>query len=73
MSYRIPDSLIAEANAALIEAHEDEYGALQRKLKRRGLDIEAITAQVAAFAVAVPTWGVGTGGTRSARFPGPGE
>ena len=26
-----------------------------------------------AFAVAMPTWGVGTGGTRFARFPGPGE
>ena len=29
--------------------------------------------KVAAFAVAVPSWGVGTGGTRFARFPGPGE
>ena len=27
----------------------------------------------AAFKVAVPSWGVGTGGTRFARFPGPGE
>ena len=26
-----------------------------------------------AFGVAIPTWGVGTGGTRFARFPGPGE
>ena len=26
-----------------------------------------------AFRVAVPSWGVGTGGTRFARFPGPGE
>jgi L-rhamnose isomerase / sugar isomerase len=26
-----------------------------------------------AYSVAVPTWGVGTGGTRFARFPGPGE
>ena len=26
-----------------------------------------------AFSVAIPTWGVGTGGTRFARFPGPGE
>ena len=25
------------------------------------------------FAVAVPSWGVGTGGTRFGRFPGPGE
>ena len=73
MSYRIPDSLIAEENAKRASALEDEYGALGRQLKRRGLDIEAITAKVAAFAVAVPTWGVGTGGTRFARFPGPGE
>ena len=29
--------------------------------------------KVAAFAVAVPSWGVGTGGTRFARFPGAGE
>ena len=73
MSYRIPDSLIAEANAKRAAALEDDYGALGRQLARRGLDIEAITAKVAAFAVAVPTWGVGTGGTRFARFPGPGE
>ncbi|MDA8207313.1 MAG: rhamnose isomerase, partial [Thermaerobacter sp.] len=25
------------------------------------------------FGVAIPSWGVGTGGTRFARFPGPGE
>ncbi len=73
MSYRIPDSLIAEENAKRAAALEDDYGALGRQLKRRGLDIEAIAAKVAAFAVAVPTWGVGTGGTRFARFPGPGE
>jgi L-rhamnose isomerase / sugar isomerase len=28
---------------------------------------------VGRFAVAIPSWGVGTGGTRFARFPGPGE
>jgi L-rhamnose isomerase/sugar isomerase len=73
MSYRIPDSLIAEENAKRASALEDDYAALGRQLKRRGHDIEAITAKVAAFGVAVPTWGVGTGGTRFARFPGPGE
>src|SRR5262249_37416091 len=51
----------------------EDYSALGRRLKRRGVDIEAIMARVAAFAVAVPTWGVGTGGTRFARFPGAGE
>ncbi len=73
MSYRIPDSLIAEANAKRAAELEDDYGALGRQLARRGLDIEAITAKAAAFGVSVPSWGVGTGGTRFARFPGPGE
>ena len=73
MSYRIPQSLIGEENAKLATAQDEDYAALGRRLKRSGVDIEAITAKVAAFAVAVPTWGVGTGGTRFARFPGPGE
>ena len=73
MSYRIPEALIGEENARLAAALADDYGALGARLKRGGVDIEAITAKVAAFAVAVPTWGVGTGGTRFARFPGPGE
>ena len=33
----------------------------------------ASTTRSRAFGVAVPSWGVGTGGTRFARFPGPGE
>jgi L-rhamnose isomerase/sugar isomerase len=73
MSYRIPDSLIAEENAKLAAALDEDFGALDRHLSRRGVDIEAVTVKIAAFAVAVPTWGVGTGGTRFARFPGRGE
>ena len=73
MSYRIPEALIGEENARLAAAQAEDYGALGRRLGRAGIDIETITAKVAAFAVAVPTWGVGTGGTRFARFPGPGE
>jgi L-rhamnose isomerase / sugar isomerase len=73
MSYRIPEALIAEDNARLSAAQAEDYAALGRRLERAGADIEAVAAKVAAFAVAVPTWGVGTGGTRFARFPGPGE
>ena len=73
MSYRIPDALIGEANAKIAAAHDEDYAALGRRLERSGVDIDAVAAKVAAFAVAVPTWGVGTGGTRFARFPGPGE
>ena len=54
-------------------ALEEDYGHLGRQLARRGIDIEAIQARAAAFRAAVPSWGVATGGTRFARFPGPGE
>ena len=73
MTYRIPDSLIGEENAKRAPALEEDYAALGRQLQRRGLNIEAITEKVAKFAVAAPTWAVGTGGTRFARFPGVGE
>ncbi|MEM7694634.1 MAG: L-rhamnose catabolism isomerase [Pseudomonadota bacterium] len=73
MTFRITDAFIAEANAPRLAAHQEDFGALSAKLARRGVSIDAITTAVAAFAVALPTWGVGTGGTRFARFPGPGE
>lgn len=73
MTDLISADLIAAQNAAGLTAHQDELDALGRKLARAGQDIEALTARAMAWSVAIPTWGVGTGGTRFARFPGPGE
>ena len=42
-------------------------------LRRRSVDIEELVVRSQAFRVAVPSWGVGTGGTRFARFAGTGE
>lgn len=64
---------IAEANRALAADADADYAALGAQLARRGIDIDAVTEAVSKFHVAVPSWGVGTGGTRFARFPGPGE
>lgn len=69
----IDQDLIATENARRADAHAADYDALGAQLARRGVDIDTVTAQVAAFGIAVPSWGVGTGGTRFARFPGPGE
>jgi L-rhamnose isomerase / sugar isomerase len=69
---RDPD-FISRSNAPLRSDLEADYDALARQLQRRGLDIEPVTHAVANFKVAIPSWGVGTGGTRFARFPGPGE
>src|SRR5690606_18025618 len=54
-------------------ALQSDYSALGEKLGRSGVDIDRLKARAAAFAVAVPSWGVGTGGTRFARYPGAGE
>ena len=71
--FSISADFIAEHNAPLEDATMEDYHALERALARRGIDAEALVQKVMAFGVAIPTWGVGTGGTRFARFPGPGE
>jgi len=69
----IAADLIARENAARRAAQEEDFAHLARQLSRRRVDIEALVARAMAFRVAIPSWGVGTGGTRFARFPGPGE
>jgi L-rhamnose isomerase/sugar isomerase len=73
MTFSIESSFVVEMNAKSAAALEEDYAHLGRVLLRRGVAIEAIVEKVQAFAVALPTWGVGTGGTRFARFPGVGE
>lgn len=70
---QISPELIGAENDKRASALKSDYAALGEKLARSQIDIEAITAKVADFFVAVPSWGVGTGGTRFARFPGLGE
>ncbi len=73
MNFSIPASFVAEFNARSVPALAEDFEHLGRKLSRRGVSIETIAKQLSEFGVALPTWGVGTGGTRFARFPGPGE
>ncbi|MEW6071384.1 MAG: L-rhamnose catabolism isomerase [Planctomycetota bacterium] len=69
----MPPEAIAAHNAPLLVALQRDYVHLGERLARRRLSIEELTDRAAAFSLAVPSWGVGTGGTRFARFPGPGE
>jgi L-rhamnose isomerase / sugar isomerase len=64
---------IAAHNAPRVDSLQDDYDSLGRKLARSGIAIDAIKAKVAAFSVAVPSWGSGRGGTRFAKFPIAGE
>src|SRR5512146_3554618 len=65
--------LVASHNAARKANLERDYASLGERLDRRGIAIDAIRDKVEKVAVAIPSWGVGTGGTRFARFPGAGE
>ena len=73
MNTVIDSGLVAEHNAKTQNNLDADYAALGGMLARRGQDIEQLTALAQTFAVALPSWGVGTGGTRFARFPGIGE
>jgi L-rhamnose isomerase/sugar isomerase len=71
--FRISNTLVEKENKRALKMLEEDYKHLGGQLSRRGIDIEKVTRKVQAFSVAVPSWGVGTGGTRFARFPGEGE
>jgi L-rhamnose isomerase / sugar isomerase len=74
MTEHIIDPSIVEAeNASRAADLHVDYDTLGERLDRRGINIDVIKDKVATFSVAVPSWGVGTGGTRFARFPGKGE
>lgn len=64
---------IEQTNSHATRDHESDWHALSNRLTREGHDPDALADRVAAFGVAVPSWGVSTGGTRFGRFPGPGE
>ncbi|MCW8206277.1 L-rhamnose catabolism isomerase [Verminephrobacter aporrectodeae subsp. tuberculatae] len=69
----IDPDLIQEHNGHQLQHVARDYAHLGEQLARRGIDVDAVRQRVAALGVALPSWGVGTGGTRFARFPGPGE
>ena len=71
--FEIDDGFIVEQNQRAKAWLDEDYEHLGKQLRRRGVEIEDLIAQAEGFRVAVPSWGVGTGGTRFARFPGPGE
>ncbi|MDK1488475.1 L-rhamnose catabolism isomerase [Sinorhizobium sp. 7-81] len=73
MTEMISKTVVEAENASRRDALDRDYESLGERLARRGIAIDSIKEKVSAYGVAVPSWGVGTGGTRFARFPGRGE
>ncbi len=73
MNFRLTDEFIGDANRSAVALLQEDYAHLGRVIARRGVDIEQLTDRAMQLRVSVPSWGVGTGGTRFALFPGVGE
>jgi len=80
MHPHLPDSglimdqnFITDHNKVLYEQLHTEYEFLGNKLAKDNIELDLLLKKVQQFSVALPSWGVGTGGTRFARFPGHGE
>lgn len=61
------------SNQPLGDAHNSDFDHLCTMLERQDIDVEDIIEELDTFEVAVPSWALGTGGTRFGRFPNPGD
>lgn len=64
---------IEASNNLGISGHQADFQALAEKLQKRHLDVSHLLRQLQAFQIAIPSWALGTGGTRFGRFPIGGE
>jgi L-rhamnose isomerase / sugar isomerase len=60
-------------NATRLARHQADFDHLADGLTRRGTDVESVLKKIQAFQIAIPSWALGTGGTRFGRFPIGGE
>jgi L-rhamnose isomerase/sugar isomerase len=66
---RITTQQLHDHNAARMAAHQRRWENLAAELP----DPAALLESLQAFQIAIPSWALGTGGTRFGRFPGGGE
>lgn len=64
---------IEEHNHKNKAEHEFHFQYAAESLSRKGIDVPSIIDKIKAFQIAIPSWALGTGGTRFGRFPIGGE
>ena len=65
----LPPELIARHNRECQDGLSQDYEALARALVRRRIDVALAEKKLTGFSLALPSWGLGVGGTRFGRFP----
>ena len=70
---KIEPSRIEEHNTHQADQHQARFAPLRDTLSHAGHNVAALLKQIDALQIAIPSWALGTGGTRFGRFPGGGE
>lgn len=70
---RITTTHLQEINQKSEKEHQIQFDFLAGRLENKGRNVESLIKNLQDFQVAIPSWALGTGGTRFGRFPGPGE
>jgi len=71
-AYLIPEELVQKSNRRFKAQLGKELKSLEFSLKKRDIQIEDVLQKLCAFKVAIPSWGLMSGGTRFGKFPIPG-
>lgn len=64
---------ILQHNESLSNLHRKKFEYTANVLGDSGLEVEDVVAKLERFQIAIPSWALGTGGTRFGRFTGGGE
>ncbi|MEZ4775278.1 MAG: TIM barrel protein [Bacteroidia bacterium] len=70
---RITTTSIQEINLQYQRDHQRKFEFLAEVLSTAGINVEELLEKIGQFQIAIPSWALGTGGTRFGRFPGGGE
>ena len=60
-------------NKERLNDHKKHLSFLSETLIKKGIDVKKLLNDISDFQVAIPSWALGTGGTRFGRFPQGGE
>ncbi|MBW3469865.1 sugar isomerase [Arthrospiribacter ruber] len=70
---KITADQIQSTNKPREVSHSREFNFLAENLEKKGLNVEQLIQKLQDFQIAIPSWALGTGGTRFGRFSGGGE
>lgn len=70
---QIDQELINAENEKVVKRHQSRFELFKSVVEKDEVYINTIIDKIAAMQIAIPSWALGTGGTRFGRFPGGGE